>query len=444
MASDARSEIRAWLEHPARLGLWSVAAAFGAYACMYGLRKPFTAGTYVSEPFGEGDMAWLVTAPVLGYALSKCVGVRVISAMSPERRAGVLVGLVVAAEAALLLFAVLPSPANVAALFLNGLPLGMVFGLVLGFLEGRHMTEALVAGLCASFILADGVTKTVGGEVLAWGVPERWMPAVAGGVFLIPLFRLVWMLARIPPPTASDVTARAELPPLSGADRVRWIRRHGVGLGLIGLAYLLVTVLRSLRADIAPDLWSALGSPGVPTLYTRSEVWVMLGVVAASAAVVWVRDHRRAIAWSLGMGTGGLGLVAGALLLQARGDVAAFGFMVLVGLGLYLPYVVVHTTVFERMIALRRDRGNLGYLMYLADATGYLGYVAVMLFNHRIGQVGNFVEFFVTASWVVVALGIVGFVGAWWHFAHWWPIADSPTVETESWARSQQPCREVS
>ena len=38
----------------------------------------------------------------------------------------------------------------------------MVFGLVLGFLEGRQTTELLAAGLCASFILADGIMKSVG------------------------------------------------------------------------------------------------------------------------------------------------------------------------------------------------------------------------------------------------------------------------------------------
>ena len=56
-----------------------------------------------------------------------------------------------------------------------------------------------------------------------------------------------------------------------------------------------------------------------------------------------------------------------------------FAFMVLVGIGLYLPYVAIHTTIFERLIAMTRDRGNLGYLMYLADAFGYLGYPIFML-----------------------------------------------------------------
>ena len=51
----------------------------------------------------------------------------------------------------------------------------------------------------------------------------------------------------------------------------------------------------------------------------------------------------------------------------------AFPFMVLTGLGLYLPYVLVHTTLFERLMAVTRDGGTLGFLMYLADSAGYLG-----------------------------------------------------------------------
>jgi uncharacterized membrane protein YhdT len=53
--------------------------------------------------------------------------------------------------------------------------------------------------------------------------------------------------------------------------------------------------------------------------------------------------------------------------------------MIVVGAGLYLPYVAVHTTIFERLIALTRDRANVGFLMYLADALGYCGYVVLML-----------------------------------------------------------------
>ena len=44
-----------------------------------------------------------------------------------------LIGVV---QAALILFAITPRPWNAAFLFVNGLPLGMVFGPVLAFLEG--------------------------------------------------------------------------------------------------------------------------------------------------------------------------------------------------------------------------------------------------------------------------------------------------------------------
>ena len=50
--------------------------------------------------------------------------------------------------------------------------------------------------------------------------------------------------------------------------------------------------------------------------------------------------------------------------------------LLLVGLGLYLPYVAFHTTIFERLIALTRERANVGFLMYLADSLGYFAYAA--------------------------------------------------------------------
>jgi hypothetical protein len=397
-----------WQYHPLALGLWSMAAAFGTYACMYGFRKPFTAAGFSGGDFPPGFKVWLVTAQVLGYTLSKFIGIRVISEMAPGRRAGVLLGLVGMAEAALVLFGLLPAPFNVVCLFLNGLPLGMVFGLVLGFLEGRRMTEALVAGLCASFILADGFAKSVGAALLEAGVAERWMPAVAGLVFLAPLVAFVAMLRRIPPPDGADIHARSARPPMNRDDQMRWLRRHGEGLVLITFGYLLVTVLRSLRADFAPELWAALGTTGQPGIFTRSELWVALGAVALNGAVFLVRDNRRSLNLAFAVAIGGLGLGLGAIAGQ-RAGLDGFGFMVLLGLGLYLPYVAVHTTLFERLIALTRDRGNIGFLMYLADAFGYLGYVGVMLGRQGLKPTGDFLGFFQSAAVATLSLAVIAF-----------------------------------
>jgi hypothetical protein len=392
-------------------------AAFGTYACMYGFRKPFTAAGFAEDGFPAGFKVWLVTAQVLGYTLSKFIGIRVIAEMAPGRRAAVLLSLIGLAELALILFGLVPPPWSAACLFLNGLPLGMVFGLVLGFLEGRRMTEALVAGLCASFILADGMAKSVGATLLAWGVTERWMPAAAGLCFVGPLLGFVWMLQRIPPPDHADVHARSARAPMTREDRFQWLRRHGLGIGLITLAYLLVTVLRSLRADFAPELWAALGTTGKPAVFTSSELWVALGVMAANGAVFLMRDNRSSFFLALAVAIGGLLLGGLAVLGQRAGVLGAFPFMVLLGLGLYLPYVAVHTTIFERLIALTRDRGNLGYLMYLADAFGYLGYVAVMLFKLFLKPEGDLLTFFTAAAGISLFLATVAFGGAWFAFA---------------------------
>lgn len=394
---------------PWLMSLWCVVAAFGAYACMYAFRKPFTAGTYLNPPYHEGYKVWLIMAQVLGYTISKFVGIKVIAEMPPKRRAASLLMLIGTALLALLLFAVVPPPYSIVCLFLNGLPLGMVFGLVLGFLEGRRMTEAFMAGLCASFILADGFTKSVGAGLLAHGIREAWMPFCAGLVFILPLAGFVWMLRMIPPPNAADVAARSERVPMTSGERSQFLRRHGPGLFGITVAYLVITVLRSMRADFAPELWTALGAPVDAGVFTRSEMIVAFGVLAVTGLVVLVRDNRRAFFMSLWLSLAGVLLIAATLAAREAGRISPYAYMVLTGCGLYIPYVAVQTTVFERLIALTRDRANLGYLIYFADAFGYLGYVAVIVMRNFRGS-GPILPLFHATAWGVVVVSLVALV----------------------------------
>ncbi|HTN73692.1 MAG TPA: DUF5690 family protein [Pirellulaceae bacterium] len=398
------------------MALWSVVAAFGAYFCMYAFRKPFTAADYLeTDCWGVDFKTVLVVTQVLGYATSKFIGIKVIAEMTPRWRALSILVLIGLAHLALLCFALIPPPYNAPALFVNGLMLGMVFGLVLGFLEGRCLTEALSAGLCASFILADGATKSIGAQLLLLGISPFWMPFAAGAVFVLPLLLFVGMLSRIPPPSHTDVTARSERVPMNADARAKFFRRYGWGLGALVAMYLMITVLRSMRADFAPEIWQGLGYTQQPSIFFISEIFVALGVVVVNGLSVLIRDNRRAFFLSLGVSAGGLILVGLSLGLNNFGAVNGFGFMVLVGLGLYLPYVAVHTTVFERLIAMTRDRGNIGYLLYLADAFGYLGYVVVLLTKTLARPEGNFLQFFMLACGVIAMLALVG-VAFCWHF----------------------------
>jgi hypothetical protein len=400
------------------LSAWSVTAAFGTYFCMYAFRKPFTAGTYDDLSLGGvGYKTILVTAQILGYTLSKFLGIKVVAEAEPRQRVALLLALIAAAEVALFLFGLTPAPFNCLWLFANGIPLGMVFGLVLGFLEGRRQTEALMAGLCTSFIVADGVAKSVGAYLLQMGVSESWMPFTAGLLFVPPLLLFAWMLSRIPAQSRQDVAARSERTPMNRADRWHFYLRYAPGLSLLVLAYLLITVLRSVRADFTPEIWKGLETTVPPSVFTWSETAVAAGVLVLNGSTVFIQDNRRAFFAGLSLALAGVVLVAATLLGLQFALLSSFAFVVLSGLGLYLPYIAVHTSIFERLIALTRDRGNLGYLMYLADAFGYLGYVAVLLARNLLQPDENFLSFFCTLSWVIAGSCVVLLLPCWRYFA---------------------------
>src|SRR5882724_4967075 len=132
---------------------------------MYAFRKPFSVAIFGAVPgwhFALDYKIALVLAQVLGYAVSKMIGVKLIAEITPAKRAAAIIILIIASWLALLLFAVVPAPWNVLAMLLNGLPLGLIWGLVFGFMEGRRTSEVLGAILCASFIVSSGAVKTVG------------------------------------------------------------------------------------------------------------------------------------------------------------------------------------------------------------------------------------------------------------------------------------------
>ena len=164
---------------------------------------------------------------------------------------------------------------------------------------------------------------------------------------------------------------------MNGPSAGAFFRRYAVGLTLLVLVYLLITILRSVRADFAPEIWRGLGvdRPAERVRLVGSRRGG-LGVLLLNGSAVLHPRQPPGVLRGAGAGRRRVRSCVGAALVGlAAGLLSPFAFMVLHGLGLYLPYVAIHTTIFERLIAMTRDRGNIGYLMYLADAFGYLGYV---------------------------------------------------------------------
>jgi hypothetical protein len=194
---------------------------------------------------------------------------------------------------------------------------------------------------------------------------------------------------------------------MNAAQRRAYFAAHALGLSLLILTYVLLTVMRSIRDDFAVEIWRDLDFAGEPAVFAQSETLVMLGVVMITGATILIRNNQRALQVSVVTIIGGFVLVCLAVMARRHQGMGGFPFMVLTGLGMYIPYVAFHTTVFERLIAVFRDRTNIGYLMYMADAMGYLGYVGVMVWRNLAQEQMEFLRLFERASLIIAGLSIL-------------------------------------
>ncbi|HEY1879145.1 MAG TPA: DUF5690 family protein, partial [Caulobacteraceae bacterium] len=322
----------------------------------------------------------LVIAQTFGYALSKLIGVRLIAEFGARRRAMAIVGLIAVSWAALVAFAVVPRPWGVAAMFVNGLPLGLIWGLVFSYLEGRRTTEVLGAILCASFILSSGVVKSVAGWLLASvNVDPFWAPAATGAIFFPVLLISVLGLTVIPPPSEADIAARSARSPMRRTERAAFLGRHWPALIPLVIGYVLLTALRDFRDNFAAEIWHAFGFRDIAGLFTASELPVAAITLVAIGALVRIRNNRLALGVLHGLIILGAALLGVATLAQSLGWIDPLTWMILSGAGLYMAYVPYNAVLFDRMIAFTRAPGNVGFLIYLADASGYVGSVGLLL-----------------------------------------------------------------
>lgn len=387
-------------------------AAAATYTCMYAFRKPFTAATFEGLAYaGINYKVWLVVAQVLGYMASKFYGIRFISELKTAGRFQSIVLLLGFAWLSLLGFALVPPPWNIAFMFLNGLPLGLIWGIVFSYLEGRRTTELLGVALASTFIFASGFVKSVGSWLLVeCGKNPFWMPFIAGAMFIVPLVGFAWLLDRTPPPDALDLAARSERRPMTKEERKGFLQKFLPGIVVLVAAYLLLTVLRDLRDNFAAELWRELGYANQPDIFTQTELPATLVILLGLSLLVLVKNNHTALFLNHFTIFFGLVLVFVSTLLFSQELLNAPLWAMLNGVGLYLAYVPFNCLVFERLIAAYRQPGNIGFIMYVADAIGYLGSVAVLLVKEFVVMEVTWSSFLVGANlWAsVVGMVLVG------------------------------------
>jgi hypothetical protein len=399
-----------WLDrHPAFLAVFGGVMAFGVYFSMYAFRKPFTASSFddIHGIAGLDYKVALVIAQVLGYALSKFIGIKVISELPGRYRSLVLIGLIAIAETALCLFAVVPAPYNIALLFVNGLPLGMVWGLVFGFLEGRRTSEVLGSILCASFIVSTGMVQSVGRWLLLQHyATEFTMPAMVGGLFVPVLLVCLWGLNQLPSPNAADIASRVERGPMNAAARRELLAHYAPGLIVLVALYVLLTTLRDFRDNFAAEIWQSVGLGNEPAVFALSDLPIGVVVLLAMATLALFQKNRPALIANLGLIGVGLVITAGVSLAYGAHLIDALWWMIGLGAGLYLAYTPYNGLLFDRLVAATGRVGTAGFLIYVADSSGYAGSTALLLVKNLTALNLPWVSFLMISSIVTGGAGL--------------------------------------
>lgn len=395
-----------------------IIAVFLCYTGMYAIRKSFLAGQYVdlSLGFGLNAKITLVISQVLGYMVSKFIGIKVISEMKKEKRAIWLVCFITFSLAMLGLFAIVPPKLKVLALFFNGLPLGMVFGIVFSYIEGRKNTELLAAALSATFIFSTGLVKTAGLLLMRdFNVSEYNMPFFTGLLFF-PLFLLsVIVLNYSKAPSESDIKERSERQPMYKEERKDFLRKNWIGyFGLVAI-YVLLTIVRDFRDNFIVEFWADQGYSGTPKIITLTEIPVAITVLLIAAAGTLIRKNK--LAYNIGMSLTILGsaMVLISTVLFNNHLMSPVYWMIISGIGVYLPYILFHCLIFERLVALLSFKGNVGFLFYIADAFGYLGSVMVLVLKEITGFNKSWTQFFVSLNITsAIMIGMITLFSMWY------------------------------
>ncbi|MBL7737884.1 MAG: hypothetical protein JNK14_01610 [Chitinophagaceae bacterium] len=400
------------------VALCAALVAFMAYSSVYAYRKPFTIATFDGIKFwGVSYQTLLIISQVIGYMLSKFYGIKFIAELKMIGRFRTSLVLVGSAWLCLLFFGLVPAPYGMFFLFVNGFMLGFMWGIVFSYVEGRTATDFIGAALAVSFIFAGGFTRSVAKWlVVEWNVPETWMPFMTGLVFALPLLLLLWLLEKIPVPDQTDVQERTIRLPMDGESRKQFLKTFGIGLGIVTVTYLILTVMRDVRDSYMANIWNELGYGNNYSIFTKTEINTSLIILLIMGLLVLIRKNFLAFAVAHYVIAAGFAMAGLASLLFITGKMGGVMWMQLTGLGLYMGYIPFNCIFFERLIASFRIAGNVGFLIYFADAFGYLGSVTVMLTKEFMKLELNWSQFYSQGVAVISVLGLAGTILSYLYF----------------------------
>ena len=390
-----------------KTGLYAAIVVFLAYTMIFGFRKSFTVATFDGLTIaGYNYKTVLVIFQMLGYLLAKFYGIKFISELKRTGRGKIILILTGISWLSWLFFAITPIPYNVIFLFANGFPLGMLWGVVFSYVEGRRSTDFIGATLAVSFIFASGFVKSVGLWLsINFNISEFWIPFYTGLVFALPLLFFVYLMEKIPPPDVEDITFRTERIPMNQADRKLFIKDFFWGLLACVTIYCFATIFRDIRDNFSAEMWKEMGFFNQPSIFAKTETPITLIVLVLIGSMVLIKNNFKALQLAHYFILIGFIFAGGVSLLFKAQMLSPIWWMTLTGLGLYMVYIPFNAVFFDRLISTFKYTSNVGFLIYIADSFGYVGSIGVLFSKEILSVKLNWVTFFSNS---VIALSLIG------------------------------------
>jgi len=228
-------------------------------------------------------------------------------------------------------------------------------------------------------------------------------------IFLLPFVISALLLDQLPDPDDGDESERTHREPMDRAHRISFLKRFLVPLAMLFFAYIFLTAYRDFRDNYGVEIFTELGYGEKPGIFSMSEICVAFGVLVPLALLFLIRDNFIGLLAAFSLMLFGALSLGVSTLLHVRGAISGLSWMILVGIGSYLAYVPYGTILFDRMIAQTQVIGTAVFAIYVADALGYTGSVAVLLFKDLVVGDATRLDFFRSFTYLL-SFGSAGLI----------------------------------
>lgn len=348
-------------------------ATFSLYTFMYAIRKPFSALVYTNmNLWGFNVKIWMVLAQLLGYTLSKFYGIKKLGMVKKEDRSKFLIVILVAAAVPLFVMQFADIHFWPLLMFFNGFPLGLVWGIVFSYVEGRKFTELIGAMLACTFVFSSGWVKSFGLYLQsAMTLSINQVPFFTAIVALILAALTLVLLEKLPGPTAADIELRNARKPLNPKQQKVFLKQFGFLLIPFVLIYGTLTILRDFRDNFSAEMLTENNAFSA-TIFTTMELKVSIILLAIIPLFSLIKSHKKALkATSLSIMIGAIISIIATQLFD-HNAIGITGLLMLSGGGFYLGYILINISVMDRIIGYSGESANASFLIYIADSVGYL------------------------------------------------------------------------